>query len=393
MNVAIINDSSDENNVSNHFIFIDRKWMSHLRLILGTGFDKLIEDKTLLKDVDNDIGLIIQNKNLKEMLKDRLNKLILHINKQEEKMGHKEKSFLKILNETEVFDINLEHKKPLAILKNTGISTNLENIFEKEKQKTSRFKKMKQKINSFINKEQRNKIKNKKAKAKLEGKAFELAEKDVKDLEGKLIKTPYGWNVQGIPFDLFFTTDGVNDKIRNKFLESEATSVNYSFAILDKKHHDKKLFKEDYFFYKDNLEDISDYINKENIDKLVEESVFLPEEIRKRYSSISSLLSCGMRIDYSSSYGALTRTGGVYRTFLDGRIIYSNYASYTFVRIFETKSKIQIESRTPMSIVEIIEEIKNERKKRDDEFNEKLKSIPENEIKIVIISFLSNEFN
>ena len=164
-----------------------------------------------------------------------------------------------------------------------------------------------------------------------------------------------------------------NIKLKLKFLASKTTHVNYGLAILDKKFHNKRVFKEGYFFYNDEIEKIWDYINKENINKLVEESDFLSEKLRKRYKSISSLISYGMASEY---YGRpLTRTGKTYRTFNEGSIRCSNYASNTFVRIFEAKSKIQIEARMPMAIVEFIEEVNNERKIRDEEFKQKSKKV------------------
>uniref|UniRef100_A0A915LPR9 Uncharacterized protein n=1 Tax=Meloidogyne javanica TaxID=6303 RepID=A0A915LPR9_MELJA len=125
------------------------------------------------------------------------------------------------------------------------------------------------------------------------------------------------------------------------------------------------------------------YILGTGFDQLFVEDKSLLKDVN---NDIGSLISYGMASEY---YGGipLTRTGKTYRTSNHGSIWYSNYASNTFVRIFEAKSKIQIEAKTPMAIVEFIEEIKNERKILDDEFkqksnlsirNEKLRKAEEN---------------
>ncbi|CAK5080003.1 unnamed protein product [Meloidogyne enterolobii] len=233
MNVTLIDDSPDEY-ARNHFIFVDRKWMSELRYILGTGFDQLyVEDKSLLKDVNNDIGFIIKSKNLETVLRDRLNKLIEYVNNHEgnQEAKHDGKSFLRILNNTEIVDINLiqekpvpkfwhrknnlAQEKPMAILRKTGEINNFDNILP-QKQKTSFFKKLKSKLN-FKSKSN----KNKKAILKLEKdtlKDNKIIKNEINDLKGKSNETLYGFEVQGITFDLFFCADSVNDNIRNKFL-------------------------------------------------------------------------------------------------------------------------------------------------------------------------------
>ncbi|CAK5079933.1 unnamed protein product [Meloidogyne enterolobii] len=216
MNVTLIDDSSDEY-TRNQYIFVDRKWMSELRYILGTGFGQLfVEDKSLLKDVNNDIGFIIKSKNLETVLRDRLNKLIEYINNHEgnQEANHDGKSFLRILNNTEIVDINLTQEKPLAILRKTKRITKSENIIP-GKQKVSFIKKLKSKLN-FISK--KNKIN--KANVKLEKalKDNKIIENEIDDLKGKSIETLYGFEVQEITFDLFFCADSINDNIRNKFL-------------------------------------------------------------------------------------------------------------------------------------------------------------------------------
>nr|CAD2179817.1 unnamed protein product [Meloidogyne enterolobii] len=216
MNLTLIDDSPEEY-TRNHFIFVDRKWMSQLRYILGTRFDQLfVEDKSLLKDVNNDIGVIIESKNLEIALRDRLNKLIEYVNDHEgnQEANYEGKSFLRILSNTEIVDINLTQENPLAILRKAGELNNFDNILP-EKQKASFFKKLKSKLN-FKSKKNKNKkaiLTNEKA-----FKGNKIIENEINDLRGKSIKTLYGSEVQGITFDLFFCADSVNDNIRNKFL-------------------------------------------------------------------------------------------------------------------------------------------------------------------------------
>ncbi|CAK5080015.1 unnamed protein product [Meloidogyne enterolobii] len=118
MNVTLITDSSKED-TGNQYIFVDRKWMSQLRYILGTGFEHLfVEDKSLSKNVNNGIGFIIKSQSLETVLKERLNKLIEHV--YEQRGNHEGKSFLQILDQKEIIEIDLTQEKPLAILRKFG---------------------------------------------------------------------------------------------------------------------------------------------------------------------------------------------------------------------------------------------------------------------------------
>nr|CAD2193398.1 unnamed protein product [Meloidogyne enterolobii] len=74
----------------------------------------------------------------------------------------------------------------------------------------------------------------------------------------------------------------------------------------------------------------------------------------------------------------LTRTGKVYATRPDARLVSpSGIVENISVQIFETETTIQIQSEIPMAIVELIEEVKNEREElkemNDEEFKMKWK--------------------
>ncbi|CAK5083291.1 unnamed protein product [Meloidogyne enterolobii] len=204
MNVTLIGDGSED--TRNHFIFVDRKWMSELRYILGTGFDQIfVEDKSLLKDVNNDNGVLIKSKKLETVLKDMLNKLIEYVNNKKEEIKHEGETILKILNKSEIFDIDTTKDKPLAMIRKYGSIDKLEN---KGKQKAFHFK------GKWSSKSIKEPSKHANKMLKHEGKAIKLFDVDneIKDFEHE----PDA--VEQISFDLFFCADSVNDNIRNKFL-------------------------------------------------------------------------------------------------------------------------------------------------------------------------------
>uniref|UniRef100_A0A915N0C8 Uncharacterized protein n=1 Tax=Meloidogyne javanica TaxID=6303 RepID=A0A915N0C8_MELJA len=93
MNVTLVNDRSEEY-TRNRVVFFDRKWIPKLRFFLGTEFDKLFIDnenggeKSLGRILDEDIG----------------------------EGNQPGKSFLNLIYNTAVLDINTDHEKPLAIL-------------------------------------------------------------------------------------------------------------------------------------------------------------------------------------------------------------------------------------------------------------------------------------
>ncbi|CAK5090724.1 unnamed protein product [Meloidogyne enterolobii] len=127
----------------------------------------------------------------------------------------------------------------------------------------------------------------------------------------------------------------------------------------------------------------------ENFRRLIKESFFLSQKIRIRYYYMDCLLFYGLKEVIDNSQNPLTRTGKVYKTFPNRKELWYNDASETdeniFVKIFETKAKILIDSETPMAIVELIEEVKNERKvvkeMNDEEFKKKWNEATIDELK------------
>ncbi|CAK5090042.1 unnamed protein product [Meloidogyne enterolobii] len=162
-----------------------------------------------------------------------------------------------------------------------------------------------------------------------------------------------------IPFDLFFC-----DFIKE---------IEYGAVILNKKN-DKKILKENQKTVK--LKTII-LENLKDLEKLIRESFFLSEKIRNRYYHIVRLIRSGMKGEGNESKSSLTRTGNVYKISLGENICFDVGTHKISVKIFETEKAIQIESDTPMAIVELIEEVKNEREElremNDEEFKIKWK--------------------
>jgi len=186
MNVTLVNDRS-EHYIRNQLVFFDRKWMLQLRFFLGTKFDKLFdkEGKSKGRLLEDEIGMV--NIGIMETaLKERLKELSKYVKEKEK--NKKEASFLTLIYDIAVLDINREHDKPLAVLG------------KREKQLIS---------NYYKNKE-----------VELKEDLVELLDKNiipdskVKNLNKKLI----GSKKVGVLFDLFFCAGGVNDKIREKYL-------------------------------------------------------------------------------------------------------------------------------------------------------------------------------
>uniref|UniRef100_A0A915P4Z2 Uncharacterized protein n=1 Tax=Meloidogyne floridensis TaxID=298350 RepID=A0A915P4Z2_9BILA len=129
------------------------------------------------------------------------------------------------------------------------------------------------------------------------------------------------------------------------------------------------------------------YALLDNLEELTKESFFLSEEIKNRYYYMVQLIKFGMDEVEGNSQSAVIGTGKVYKTFHDGKLKYKrpykpmkpNYA-----QIFGTES-IQIKTETPMAIVELIEEVKNEReelkKMNDEEFKKRWEEAIIEEIK------------
>ncbi|CAK5090728.1 unnamed protein product [Meloidogyne enterolobii] len=189
VNVTLVNDRS-EKYIRNRVVFFDRKWMSQLRFFLGTEFDKLFIDnengeKSLGMILDEDIGFV-NIKHMETFLKERLKNLSKYINEKEkaridqaiqheiteeiQQDNQQGKSFLNLIYNTAVLDINTNNEKPLAIL--GAPEKRLESFdYGHLKQILTNYKGM-----------------------------IELGE------------------TIGIPFDLFFCAGGARDQIRTKFI-------------------------------------------------------------------------------------------------------------------------------------------------------------------------------
>jgi len=128
MNVTLVNNRS-EDYTRNRVVFFDRKWMSQLRFFLGSGFDKLSfgnkKRKRTSGRISTEDDVIVKIKNMENVLKERLKNLSKFINKREG--NRKGKSFLNLIYNTAVLNINTDHEKPLAIL---GASVNRPQSFD-----------------------------------------------------------------------------------------------------------------------------------------------------------------------------------------------------------------------------------------------------------------------
>ncbi|CAK5090723.1 unnamed protein product [Meloidogyne enterolobii] len=247
--------------------------MSKLRFFLGTKFDKLLREEKLKENYEY-FSIPLNIKKFDDSLKERLNVLSEYVQEKEkiEKDGD-EKSFLKLLFDTEVLNINTLNEKPLAILDKVDKGKNIE-----------------------------------------------------------------------IPFDLFFCDF-------NK-------QMKYGAVILNKKDFNENLFKgSEYSVNPRNLLELKD------LDELIRKSSFLSQKIRNRYHQTSILIRLAMKVEENNFKNSLTRTGKVYKIMPIGRINCDNTIEIEniYVKIFETEKTIQIESETPMAIVELIEEVKIER--------------------------------
>uniref|UniRef100_A0A915NCC1 Uncharacterized protein n=1 Tax=Meloidogyne floridensis TaxID=298350 RepID=A0A915NCC1_9BILA len=162
-----------------------------------------------------------------------------------------------------------------------------------------------------------------------------------------------------IPFDLFFC-----DFIKQ---------IKYGAVILNKKDNNKRIFNESKFSI--NIK-MNSSILFEDFEKLIEKSLFLSQKIRHRYFYIVWVIYFGMKVVKNNSQSSLTRTGKVYKIFDDGRLWYNNPSDNSeniSVQIKETKTKIQIDSNIPIAIVELIEEVKNEREELEEMSDEEFK--------------------
>nr|CAD2206934.1 unnamed protein product [Meloidogyne enterolobii] len=269
MNVTTV--SGYSNNLDDK-IHLNNKFLSKIRFILATEFDKLFSEKedSLIKLADNKI--VLKLKDFEYSLKERLNVLSNFVQEKGQN------SVLKLISDKNVLDIITFNEKPMAILDKVDKEKNVE-----------------------------------------------------------------------IPFDLFFC--------------DFTKQIKYGAVILNKKDHNKRIFKESKFFI--NIK-MNSNILFENLGKLLEKSLFLSQKIRLRYFCIVWLIYFGMREVENNSKSSLTRTGKVYKTFDDGRLCYNDNSKYSeniSVQIKETETKTQIDSNIPVAIVELIEEVKIEREK------------------------------
>uniref|UniRef100_A0A915NCB9 Uncharacterized protein n=1 Tax=Meloidogyne javanica TaxID=6303 RepID=A0A915NCB9_MELJA len=328
VNVTLVDDRS-ENYIQNRVVFFDRKWMSQLRFFLGTEFDKLFHknkngEKSLGSLLDEDIGFV-NIRNMETALKERLKILSVYINEQEEERitqeiqqeihadqqgNQKEKSFLNLIYNTAVLDIDRQYEKPLAIL---GAPVKRPESFN--------FNHLWQILTNY------------------EG-MIELNE------------------TIGIPFDLFFCAGGSQDKIRTRFIEKPkqlTESINYGVAIFDKVNDNVNVFEENTHFFRHHMECMIRHLENQKIDELIRGADFVSEELKKRYANINDLIIHGMgepevkRLD-----SPLTKTSKVVN-----------------IRLFELNQSLRITSITPIALVEFIEELKMERNKEGNRMNQK----------------------
>uniref|UniRef100_A0A1I8BW58 FAD_binding_3 domain-containing protein n=1 Tax=Meloidogyne hapla TaxID=6305 RepID=A0A1I8BW58_MELHA len=348
VNVTLVNDRPEEY-IRNRVVFFDRKWMSQLRFFLGTKFDKLfiVEERQNDKEykpplgrwLDEDIGLV-NIKNMETALKDRLKELSEYIKEKEEGKNPQEKSFLNLIYNTAVLDIDTEnYQNPMAIL---GAPVKRSGSFNVEK--------LKEVLNGIRFFEHNDKL--------------------------------------AIPFDLFFCAGGAKDQIRNKFLEKAeqlTESVNYGVAIFDKVKHDVKVFEDDAVFYRDNMAGMEEHLENQKIDELISGDEFISAELKSKYEKINELIIYGMEMDYYGNPKVEDGQGNIkpkkeYEIDDNGNIIRKT-TEQVVVRLFEINPTLHIASITPEALVKFIEEFKEEREnatgnenllKQYDNFHEKL---------------------
>nr|CAD2127714.1 unnamed protein product [Meloidogyne enterolobii] len=269
INVTVVSGLSSQE--KDKIIYINKNQIPKLRFILGTEFDKFLNEQEKTQ-INNGINLNI--KTFENALKERIKVLSEYV-QAKEKINKDEESFLKLNFGTKVLDITTVNEKPKAIL-------------------------------------------------------------DKVDVE--------------IPFDLFFCNF-------TKYIKQGS-------VILNKRDNKDKIFKESQFNMKIEMDS---HILFKYFDKFIKKLDFLSKRIKKRYDYMHSLIYNGMEEIKDNSRSPLTRTGKVYKTLPNGQICYKfTSRSKTTVRIFETETKIQIYSETPMAIVELIEEVKNEREELEE---------------------------
>uniref|UniRef100_A0A1I8BXM5 VWFA domain-containing protein n=1 Tax=Meloidogyne hapla TaxID=6305 RepID=A0A1I8BXM5_MELHA len=319
MNVTLVNDRPEEY-IRNRVVFFDRKWMSQLRFFLGTKFNELFDKGGKGRWLDEDIGLV-NIKNMETALKDRLKELSEYIKEKEEGKNHQEKSFLNLIYNTAVLNIDTEnYENPMAIL---GAPVKRHDSFN---------------IQTL--------------KGELNGISF----------------FEHNDNKLAIPFDLFFCAGGAKDEIRDKFLEKAeqlTESVNYGVAIFDKVEHDVKVFEDDSVFYRDNMAGMKLHLERQKIDELISGAEFISDRLKQRYANINELIIYGMEMDGQGNI----KPKKEYEIDDNGNIIRKT-TEQVVVRLFEINPTLHIASITPLALVNFIEELKNERNTKAEGFRE-----------------------
>ncbi|CAK5088000.1 unnamed protein product [Meloidogyne enterolobii] len=163
----------------------------------------------MAKLLPNHVGIVIM-KNFEFALMNRLKDLAIYVEEREENQEG-EKSFVKLIYEIEVLNINLRHEKPLAVI---GIP-----MWHAKANKVKHNRKIENiMIHYNINRDEARKKINAKELAKLEinGNAF-----GNENINRPPLNMYSGSNFLGIPFDLLFCAGGANDRMRDKFLGKE----------------------------------------------------------------------------------------------------------------------------------------------------------------------------
>lgn len=111
MPVTIVNEQP-ERYARNRLIFVDPKWMAHLRFFLGTKFDNFFIGTKSLGYINPGDLQIVFGPSLEQVLKVRLVELISYIEHVTEGDGNSigEKSMLELLYETSLDDVSLPNR-------------------------------------------------------------------------------------------------------------------------------------------------------------------------------------------------------------------------------------------------------------------------------------------
>uniref|UniRef100_A0A1I8BT55 UPF0182 protein n=1 Tax=Meloidogyne hapla TaxID=6305 RepID=A0A1I8BT55_MELHA len=311
-----------------------------------------LEEYSLGELLDSQIGLVVM-KNLETALMKRLKALDSYVYNREERLGInlEEKSFLKLIYEKAVLDINLDYEKPVAIIGTprkvfyNKIENNLMekygiNLEEARERIINRKIKDLQKlfgenlIPYAIHKDDTvvNITAKEHAKLQIEGKAFEIRYNE----EDQYVYLYYGKNSEIIPFDLFFCAGGSKDQIRDRFLGEPqvlTNSKNYGLTIIDKVDHLLNITLENYTYRMEPMIVMMNFLIREQIDEFINNSD-ISDQIKNCYENIIGLITNDVLV----------------------------------LHIFELKQRITIGFLTPVAIVELIKEIENEKDKLENSY-------------------------